>query len=187
MSGLPEWSGQIISTRLTWGTPKIREPKKYCWKECCPKIGKIGSLIGHQSQWITKIANFCKNEQFLAPENHQPYSFGAWKIPLHTKWCPNPNLLFLNYFRSFPSCDYRTELSLDLISLNNNCEQGIAEPWVYLNEMVWELYSVMSVEEFPNWISSMQTRVIVKGEDQKSPLFYRFSIYEFHRFYKNPS
>ena len=42
-----------------WVVPNsfpYREPKKYCWQEYCPKIAKIGTLIGNQSQWITEIA-----------------------------------------------------------------------------------------------------------------------------------
>ena len=54
-------------------------------KSTAQKLPKIGSLIGNQSQWITKIANFCKNCQFLAPGTRQPYSFGAWSTAIEIR------------------------------------------------------------------------------------------------------
>ena len=55
----------------------VGSQKSTAEKSTVQKLPKIGSLVGTQSHWITKIASFCKHEQFLALGNRQPYSFGA--------------------------------------------------------------------------------------------------------------
>ena len=42
------------------------------------------------------------------------------------------------------------QLFLDLISLNDNCEQWIAESCVYITEMFWEFSSVMRWKNLPS-------------------------------------
>ena len=66
-----------------------------------------------------------------------------------------PNFtLFLNYFRQFPFCDYRTELLLEEIIIGTSSEQWIADSLVWYDhtELFWEFYAVMPAEELPNRI-----------------------------------
>ena len=59
---------------------KIETVRKFspsCPLKHAKEYPKIGSLIGNHGQFFSKMGNFCKNGQFLAPGNRQPYSFGA--------------------------------------------------------------------------------------------------------------
>ena len=51
----------------------------------------------------------------------------------------------------------------------------LGRAFLFLNILAEYALLLMTVMVFLPWINSVQTRCIVKGEAQKSPLFWRFS------------
>ena len=73
------------------------------------------------------------------------------------------------HYSDYTQNDYRTELDCYQIMFGNPCSviaepvcfgnqlvsvisvsAGLPNPWIYLTELFWELYSGMSVEKLPN-------------------------------------
>ena len=75
-------------------------------------------------------------------------SFGeSPELLLHTKWLPNRTFTIFELFSVIPALWLPNRIVSGITCLGKKCEQRISES---LTELLWELYSVVWVEELPN-------------------------------------